>query len=183
MPGEDDQEAEAKDQAEPTSQPRNASSEIQPLPVPPRPDLDGNSRPAWAVALEEAKDRRVLQCLHTEVDLQQAYANWCEQQNLPDVRVTGPYRNREEPDRLLFLVSLDLSGTNYRLNQEGLDAATKPVRTVRCWPASQLPADIPDPYVRRIATAGYLTHDPAVKLAEMWLEIALDPEYSDAWEL
>jgi len=165
MPGEDDQ------------------SGIPPLPVPPRPDLDGNSRPAWAVALEEAKDRRVLQCLHTEVDLQQAYANWCEQQNLPDVRVTGPYRNREEPDRLLFLVSLDLSGTNYRLNQEGLDAVTEPVRTVRCWSASQLPADIPDPYVRKIATAGYLTHDPAVKLAEMWLEIALDPEYSDAWEL
>jgi hypothetical protein len=78
----------------------------------------------------------------------------------------------------VFLVSLDLSRTNYRLNQQGLDAATAPVGNVRYWPAG-LPDGIPDSRFRKIALTGYLTHDPAVELAEKWLGIALDPEYSD----
>jgi hypothetical protein len=156
-----------------------AAPPAQLLAEPPLPDPEAVSRPSSSTALEEAKDRRVLECLHVEYDLQQAFADWCAQENLPEVVVTGPYRNRSEPDRLLFSVSLDLSRTNYRLNQRGLDAATAPVGSVRCWPASELPDGVPDSRFRKIALAGYLTHDPAVELAEKWLGIALDPEYSD----
>jgi hypothetical protein len=172
--------AEPVDDEESKLQPSERAAPPAQLPAePPLPDPEAASHPSWSTALEEAKDRRVLECLHVEYDLQQAFADWCAQENLPEVVVTGPYRDRREPDRLLFLVSLDLSRTNYRLNQQGLDAATAPVGNVRCWPASELPDGIPDSRFRKISLTGYLTHDPAVELAEKWLGIALDPEYSD----
>lgn len=132
-----------------------------------------------AVALEDAKRNRFLECLHDEIDLQQKYAAWCEEQNLPNVVVRGPYRNRDEPDGLLFLVGLDLSRTTYRLNRDGLDVSSQTIG-VKSWGASGLPDDqIPDTRFSRIATASYLLHAPAAELAQRWLEIALDPEYVD----
>jgi hypothetical protein len=133
--------------------------------------------------LEDAKQHRLLECLHGEYDLQEAYAAWCEEQDLPNVVVRGPYRNRDEPDRLLFLVGLDLSRTSYRLNRKGLEVASARVGMIKSWPASKPPDDqIPDSHLSRIAADGYLDHESALEVARSWLEIALDPEYTDPFE-
>ena len=80
-------------QAVATDEAKNQPLEKEPPPPePPRPNLESISHQSWAIALEEAKDRRVLECLHGESDLQHAYGDWCEKQNLPEVVVRGPYR-------------------------------------------------------------------------------------------